>query len=403
MSKRRWVFGSVAVVLVLMGLAVRFVGDPVLVRFPLNVDQKMQYRGTVTVMADPSTMAPLATPMVFPLTVNRTVKVVSGTYSRAVVDETTALTFAGSTQTTTYRYLMDRRTMKTLDSPQSYALGNRSFTMTPGGTYRINFPLGTSSSHSYGAFAPETGSAATATPTGPAHHSSVAGVDVITFNTALDHAVTPYYLSSLQKSGFPSQLTAAQAAAQLKAKGADLTALVQQVAPFLSSAQMTQLQQALAQPVPLSYRYFQQGQVQVEPTTGAVLSAGSTREGVSVSADLTGLKTLVSALAPLDTLPAVQALDRAAAALTSAGPQVAISMSYAQTPASVQAVTATAVDQAHLMSLIRWQLPLALVALGIVSLLLAVLWRPRRPAPVTELPVTATVQPPVERPMRRPA
>lgn len=400
MSRRRWVFGSLAVLLVASAVVVRYVGDPVMIRFPLNINQTAHYSGTATVSADPSTLAPLAKPMVFPLQVDRTVKVVSGSYSLAVVDETVKLRFAGTTQTDTYRYVMDRRSMQLVTSPESYALGDKTARMTPAGMFRINLELGANGTRSYKLYAPETNSASVGVPTGPAHRSAAAGVDVVRFDTTLDAPLAPYYLASIQKSGFPAQLTAAQAAAQLQAKGVNTTELVRQVTPFLSGTQLSQLQQALAQPVPLSYHYFQKGWVDVEPATGAVISSSS-REGVSAAPDLSGLHQLVTALAPLGNLSEVKALSSAYTTLSAAGQQPALTMDFTQTPASVASAAALAQDQARLMALVRWQLPLGLGVLGLLALLVAVIWRPRRPAPVTELPVAAPVQPPAAH--RRPA
>lgn len=407
MTRRRWVFGSLAVVLVAAAVVVRYVGDPVMIRFPLNIDQTEHYTGTATVSADPATLAPLAKPMTFPLQVDRTVKVVSGSYSRAVIDETVKLRFAGTTQSDTYRYVMDRRSMQLVTSPDSYALGNKANRMAPAGSYRINLELGANGVKSYKLFAPETDSAATAVPTGPAHHSAAAGTDVIRYNTTLDAPLAPYYLASIQRSGFPAQLTAAQAAAQLQAQGVNLSELVQQVTPFLTASQLTQLQQAVSQPVPLSYHYFQNGWVEIEPTTGALISSSS-REGVSVAPDLSGLHQLVTALAPLGNLSAVKALSAAYTTLSAAGHQPALTLAFDQTPASVASSVSLARDQAQMIALVRWQLPLGLAVLGLLALLLAVFWRPRRPAQVTALPVTRPVQPPAAQPpaaqpTRRPA
>ena len=181
----------------------------------------------------------------------------------------------------------------------------------------------------------------------------------------------------------------------------DVAALVKQVSPVLTSTQVSQLQQELARPVPLSYRYFQNGWVEVEPTTGANISASS-REGVSVTPDLTGLNQVVQALAPLRSLPAVQALSKAVATM-SGGARPVLTLQFTQTPASVQSMTAVARDQAGLMALVRWQLPLALAALALVALLLAVLWRPRRPAPVTHLLLSPPREHPAATPTRKPA
>lgn len=360
--------------LVVLSLVVAFVGAAVLVRFPLGTNQTMTYTGTATIDVNPSTLAPLASPLGFPLTVHRTVKVVSGSYARAVVDETIRMTFAGSTRTETYRYVMDRRTMALLSSPQSYAFGTPADRMAPQGSYRIELPMSTSAT-TYRAWAPETDSSATATPAGPAHRNAASGDSVLTFNTTLDHPVAPYYLAYLERGGLPGQLPSATVATELQAAGIGAPQLVQALTGRLGASQLSTLRADLAAPMPLTYSYFQQGQISVEPQTGAVIQAGSAREGVSVVADPSSLQGAVRLLAPLTSLPAVQRFDAAVATL--GHPMTVLSLSYAEVPASVRAVAAAAAHQADLMHLIQWQLPMLLGVLAIVALVLAWLWRPR--------------------------
>lgn len=369
------------------GLAVRFVGSPVLVRFPVNTDQKLQYTGTATVYTSPSTMLPLATPIKVPLSIERTIKVKSASYSQVVVDETINMTFAGTTRTEAYQYVMNRRSMQLLDSSQSFAFGKSSNTMSPAGSYRINLPMGTSSSRDYTAWAPETDSAITITPTGPAHHSLVADTQVITFRTNLDHTVAPYYLAYLQSEGLPTKLAAGTVTAELQAHGANPTQVLAAVAPHLTTTQLAALEQAFSQPVPLTYSYFQQGQISVQPSTGAIVDASSAREGVSVAPNLSGFAGAAAALAPYASLPAVQKVAAAVTAMSA--PQVVMQLTYSQTTASARSVTATADHQADLMALLQWQLPLGLVVLGLVALVAAWLWPERSQAQITVLPAGA--------------
>ena len=79
---------GVGAALVIGAVAFRSFVAPALVRFPLNVDETAQYRGTAITYADPKTGAPLSQPLRQPLTLDRRVRVVSGTATRAVVDET---------------------------------------------------------------------------------------------------------------------------------------------------------------------------------------------------------------------------------------------------------------------------------------------------------------------------
>ena len=384
MNKSRWAL-TAAAALVVAGIGVHFVGDQTLVRYPLNIDQKLQYQGTATVYVNPATGLPLSSPIKTPLTINRVVKVVSGSYSTAVIDETIATTFAGSTRTENYQYVMDRRSMKLVDSLKSFAFGQTGNAMTPSGALRINFPLGTSSTKTYTAWVPETASTIKVTSTSPAHHDSVSGASVVTFDTVVNHQVAPYYLTYLYGSGLPAQLPAATVQAELKANGADVSQVLAAVGPNLDSTQMATLTAALSQPVPLEYSYFQTGQIMVEPSTGAVVNGGSSREGVSVTADLSAMAPAEAILAPYAALPAVQALSKAVA--NASGPQVVTQMTYSETTASARSAAASARNQAHQMNLIRWELPGLLVALALLALLLAWIWKPGPVADVIRLEV----------------
>lgn len=398
MSKRRWVLGSLGVVLIAFGLLVRFVGDPVLIRFPLNTNQKLEYRGSVSVGVDPATMVPLSSPLRLPLTVSRTVRVKSGSFSEAVIDETIATTFAGSTRTEIYQYVMDRRTMQLRNSQSSYAFDDRLDVMTPiGGSYRINLPLGTSSTDRYPIWAPEIDAAVAAVPTGAAHHSALANTQVITFKVSFEHRVASYYLAYLERNGFPSVMSSKSLATELIAHGASTTQVVRAVTPYLTPSQLAALRTRIAQlRVPLEYSYFEKGQFSVQPSTGALVDSKSTREGVAVVPDLSGLHSLAASLSRLQRLTAVQHLNSAITAI--GAPRTVVDLSYAQTPSSVRAITATADSQATLIALITWQLPITLVALGAVALLMALLWRPRHPAKITVLPLAPpSTQPSIKR------
>jgi hypothetical protein len=197
MTRFRVLLGAAAGLL-MAGVLVSVVGTPSLVRYPLNINQKLAYQGTATVYVNPSTGAQLASPLKVPLAINRQVRVVSGSHSQAVIDETLSIAFGGSTQTESYQYVMDRRTMKLVTSPQTFAFGSAANPMAVGGSFRVNLPMGTSSHKTYTAWAPETASTVTLTPTGAAHHDALSGDKVVTFNTTLDHQVAPYYLTHLR-------------------------------------------------------------------------------------------------------------------------------------------------------------------------------------------------------------
>ncbi len=384
MTRRGWAIISGAV-LVVAGVATWAVVAPALVRFPLNTNQTMQYRGTVTLGANLSNLAPLASPVTLPLQMTRSVKVVSGSFSNATVAEAVNLHFAGVTKSETYQYVMDRRSMQLLNEPGSYAFGTPAERMTPAGSYRITMPMGTSSTRSYQAWAPETNSAVTIVPTGPVHRDTLAGTDVVTFTTNLDHPVAPYYLAYLEKGGLPASLSGTIVQSVLAGQGVNITQVFQAAAGVMNPAELAALQGDLAQPATVSYSYFQNGHVAVQPQTGVIVEAGSTREGVSARISASGLAAAVSALDPLaSNNPAVHAFDQAVATLSA--PITVLSLSFQQTPASARSMAAVAASNARMMNLLQWQLPVLLAVLGVVAMLIGTLWRPHR-AEVVAMPV----------------
>ena len=145
MRRRRWgIVGACAGVVLLLGsMGVRVAVAPALVRLPLNLDETAHYTGRALTYVDAKTLVPLAKPTSVPITVDRHVKVVSGSFSHAVVDETITIT-AGSTKTVEqYQYVMDRRSMQLVDDPRAYAFGNAKAVMRGAGAYRVNFAMGT--------------------------------------------------------------------------------------------------------------------------------------------------------------------------------------------------------------------------------------------------------------------
>ncbi|HUC03824.1 MAG TPA: porin PorA family protein [Acidimicrobiales bacterium] len=388
MRQSRWLL-FVGPILVMAGLLLSVVGSPMLVRFPNDTNQTMHYSGTATVYDSPSTLAPMSTPLTVPLSIARTVKVVKAGFSTSVIDETIHLTFAGQTQVETYQYVMNRRSMQLLDDPDTIAFGRTGSPMSTDGSYRINFPLSTTDKD-YPAWAPETNSTITVTPTGPAHRDPTSGYQVITFDTALNHPVAPYYLAHLESEGLPASLPAATLAAELETRGASVSAVLSELSPHVTSAQLATVA-ALKAPLPITYAYVERGQIAVEPKTGAVLIGGSSLEGVAMTIAVP--PALAGILAAHASLPAVHTLESVLA-----GQHPVLMMTYHEQPASIRSVAATAHRLAEQVSLIEWQLPLGVVVLGVAVALLGLgLGRRRSRATVSPLPAPRPGAPEVPR------
>ncbi len=382
MRRRRWGIAGVcvAVVLVLGSVAVRTVAAPALVRFPLNLDETAHYSGHELVYVDARTLLPLAKPASVPITVDRHVKVVSGDFSRALVDETVTVKAGSVTTVETYQYVMDRRSMQVVNDPRSYAFGDPKATMHPAGAYRVNFAMSTTGNGSYRSYIPEADATTPLALVEGRHYHADARVSVIDFSSKLTRPVAPYYLAHLRALGLPMQITTAELQPQLAAAGIDVNRALADVGPRLTPAEQRLVTETLSKSIPLRYYFIVNGTVSIEPKTGALVDVHSTEEGVAVKPDLGGASALNSLLARYSSIPSVKAAADGLAALARREPQRAETFVYTQTVASSLHVAHKATQQASQMNLVETRLPNGLLLLGMLVLLGSLLaWRGARP------------------------
>ncbi|HEY5012165.1 MAG TPA: porin PorA family protein, partial [Acidimicrobiia bacterium] len=370
MKRRRWgIVGVCAGVVLLLGsMGVRLGVAPALVRFPLDLDETAHYAGRGLTYVDAKTLLPLAKPTSVPITVDRHVKVVSGSFSRAVVDETITIKAGSTTTVEDYQYVMDRRTMQLVDDPREYAFGDPKALMSAAGSYRVNFAMGTKATGSYRSFIPEAGVSAPLKLVEDRHFHDDGRVSVIDFSTKLLHPVAPYYLAHLQAIGLPMQITTAQLQPQLVAAGVDVNKALADVGSQLTPAERTLVTDTLSRPIPLRYYFIADGIISIEPKTGALIDVHSTQEGVAVKPDLSGAAALNKVLQKYSSIPSVKAAAAGLATLSARGPQPAQMYVYTQTVPSSLHVASKARQQASQMNLIQWRLPAAMVLLGALLL-----------------------------------
>jgi hypothetical protein len=379
MRRRRWSTIAICAGLVLLigAAAFRVFAVPALVRFPLDADKTAHYRGVAVTYMDQQTLTPLATPKREPLTLDRHVKVVDGDFGHAVVQETITIRAGATTSVEHYRYVMDRRTMKFTGSAGNYAFDDLNATMHNGGSYRVNFAMGTQRDGTYYAFIPEADAKVPLQFVRGPHYSSAAGVDVVDFSSKLDTPVAPYYLEHLKAMGLPMEVSAAQLQPTLLAAGIDIAKALGAAAPYLTPAESATVAATLAKPVPLHYFFVVDGTISIEPKTGALVSVHSNAEGVAVQPDFSSANVLKPILDRYSALPAVKAAADGLSALSVREPQRAQILEYQQTPASVSEIAAVASDQGRMMDLATWWVPIGLAVLGGVLVALGVFMRRR--------------------------
>lgn len=345
------------------------VAVPALVKYPTDLDVTPQYAGTFRLYVNPTTGAPLAAPQELPLTIDRHLAAdgrASGA-TRAVVTETItqkAGTLLSAVQTNSY--VLNRRSMKNVADDRAYAFDPRNV-VDRSGSYRIQFPMGTDAGKSYQVYKNETGTTYTLKPDTTAPGGKIEGLNVDYFKAqASEVPLAAPYVAGLRKlMPLPATTTFAQLTAKLSASGVDLDPILAGVQAAITPAERTALNQALAQPVNLSYVSTFDGQVAIEPDTGTEVDIVGIKETVGVK-PLLNLAPIQSLLAKYPTVPAVKAAGPVFAGLASAPASPVFQYDYAQTAASVA-------DEAkdmrgNIMMAERW-IPLGLLVLGIVVLL----------------------------------
>ncbi|MGZ7087749.1 MAG: porin PorA family protein, partial [Ilumatobacteraceae bacterium] len=381
----------------------RTVVAPALVRFPLDVDQTVTYTGTALTYVDPATLLPLAKPKREPLQISRRVKVVSGTFSKAVIDETVTVKTGGTTTVETYQYVIDRRSMQMVSDPRQYAFGDPKAIMHAARSYRVNFAMGTNAKGSYLAYIPEEDAVSHMVLVEGPHTHPDAHIRVLDFSSKRNGPVAPYYLAHLKQMGLPMQVTASQLAPVLAADGIDVNRALADVGPFLTPAEKALVSATLAKSVPLHYFFLSDGLVSIEPKTGTLIDVHTHQQGIAVQPDLSGASVLRPMLNKYAAIPSVRALSNGLAALAKRAPPVAESYTYTQTVPSSLAVTKMARDHVRTMNLIDVRVPAAIAVLGFIVLGLGLIlsWRSRRhrksdrAAPLAAIPTEPIATEPV--------
>jgi hypothetical protein len=362
------------------------VAVPALVKYPTDLSTDLQYKGTFTVLVDPTTAAPLAEPMVLPLTVDRHLEAVGGESSASlVVVRETIRQQAGALLdvTQTNQYVMDRSTVENVADARAFAFDPANV-VDRSPAYRLNLPFDTSTGKTYEIYNNETDrnyaiAADTQNPTG-----KIDGLGVSNFAGTVDEApMSDAYLAELSKAvPLPTSLTLDQMKPQLLAAGIDVDAVLAALASVLTPADAATLASVAGQPIGLDYVISFGGHMAVEPVTGADVQV-SVAESVGVRPQVTSLPALLEVLGHYPNVPQAVAAGTALQALV-AGPAISVfEYSYEQTPASVADVVDEVTPMRQHVLLAKEWLPLALAAAALVSLAIGfAIWLRRRPRPI---------------------
>jgi Porin PorA len=342
-----------------------------LVKYPTDLDKTAVAKGKLNLFLDSDTAAARSQPRVLPLEIRRRVHVVESSGSQATVQETSAERIGPlPEQTLQQRYVIDRGSLESIKSSDSYAYTPANVT-NRAPFYAVNFPFGTDSGP-YELWKNEVGSPYTFRRAGPEVERD--GVTLIPLVGSLKRApAIPAYIDQLSGQGVAKALTGDQIARQLEAQGIDVQAVTDQVLPEMTPTQRRLTQALLAQTVPLKYFVSVTTRLLVEPTTGAIVSLDSVDQMLTAAPDLARFARLAELLSkpPLADQPAVQKLSETLTALAETPPLKVLTMTYGQTDASVADFASYAKDKAADVELVKTTIPLILGILAAIALVAA--------------------------------
>ena len=173
--------------------------------------------------------------------------------------------------------------------------------------------------------------------------------------------------------GLPMEITFEQFAAQLKAKGLDLQALLAGLATVASAEDMQSLGALTQQPVKLTYKQESGDVYFIEQKTGSTVGATFDRT-TTMSVDTTGLLGAFAILAKYASDatvgPAITAAMQAATQLGEAEASKIYNLTMSITDASQATLADSAKEKIPLMTLVNLWIPLIIVVLGGLVLIL---------------------------------
>ena len=183
------------------------------------------------------------------------------------------------------RYVLDRKSLKNVADPRAWAYTpSNKIDRSP--AYSINLPF-SSGKGPYQVWKNESGVSYAFTKTASVRRGAVT---LYRYQGSMTSApAQSYYIDQLASQGIPKALTPTQAAAQLKAQGADPALLETVVLPALAPVDRSSALAILAQNVPLNYTIDVHTSFLVEPKTGAIVGLEQINQTLYATPDIQGI------------------------------------------------------------------------------------------------------------------
>jgi hypothetical protein len=382
-------FGVVGIILVVVAIVWWVVLAPSLTKLPSDLDVKMDFEGTLTQYMDPATgqSLPEGQEMAVPFTVLRTFASVSGKYtsSTAICSDTIVMTAGGQESPAQItQYALDRKTRKCVESPENWAYTPEIVLNDRVGSYGPLLPGGMKVGETVSAFSNDVNKAFEVKVAEKIDNWNGLGITAIKVDAA--RPTTDYYPAVAQAflggQGLPMEITFAQLAAQLKAQGLDLEALLGALVTVASPEDLQSLQALTQQPIKLMYKQESGDVIYVEAKTGATVGAELDRT-TTVQVDTSGLLgafAIIGKYATDPTVgPAITAAMQAAPQLAQAPATKVFNQSMSIIATSNEALAKDAKKMASLMGLVDLWIPLIVVVVGFLLLVLGGFLMMRKP------------------------
>ena len=382
MRKSGIVLAALGVAFAVVALSWKPLAVTPLTRIPTNVSGTIDLSGTYTSFVDPSTGAPLATPVVVPMTIRRTLtgQPDLSTSDVVIVLEELATTTGGQPSTVRYQYALDRSSSVNVDNANAWAFSSAA-PMNRAGTYSVLLPPGFSTSQTYSSWSEDLAKSVPLTYV-PGKDQTIGGVALNLWNQSFTDQ--PLAADVIAANKLPTSIPFAAFAAELKAAGIDLPAALASIAPILSPAELAAVQGLSTSSIPVSYTATGVNNILSDPVTGAPVDV--TQETVTYSSklDLSGLAAGAGQIvAAHQNSPAVQRLAPLLAQLTSVKPQKLFTLDVKSTADSATSNASSAQSNGRLIGLIQTIVPIGLGVLAVVLIAVGLLVYRRRPSPST--------------------
>lgn len=325
------VLATVGMVVIVLGVMLRFVVVPIATKLPASTDLGITYSGTSTLLNSQALQSGDIKNVIasnVPITIDRRVKVMSTRGDTAVVSDNLTVHAGSQTLPSPHTYALDRTSLEGVTPPKGVSVEPSN------GSLSSTFPIGPKANNSYRYYDPTTRQIVPITYTG---HATLDGRSVNVYKFAATGPVNDPGLLKILPSSLPKNLVAG-------------------LAPLLPPAVKAEISPAtlatLPDPIPLTY------------TAGTNIVAYVDRQ--------TGV--------PINEAISEQIVVNVAVGSQSLSLIPVLALDFQVSPASMKYLAHKAKTAGVLLTLIKVTVPIALIAIGGVLLVVAIIRRRKPPS-----------------------